>query len=90
MCSVGVSKLKQRGLEESNINDAAFLQDALIVAKENVETFELHLNRIGGFRVDVIQTGDAPRFEIEIMMKVNFNMCCSSHVVVTCKKSSLE
>ena len=61
-----ISKLKQRGLEESNINDAAFLQDALSYAKENARTFELHLNRIGGFRVDVIQTGDAPRFEIEI------------------------
>ena len=62
-----ISKLKQRGLEESNINDAAFLQDALSYAKENARTFELHLNRIGGFRVDVIQTGDAPRFEIEII-----------------------
>ena len=61
-----MSKLKQRGLEESNINDAAFLEDALSYAKENARKFELHLNRIGGFRVDVIQTGDAPRFEIEI------------------------
>jgi len=45
------------------VNNALVLNDALSFAKENVEEFERQLKETG-FRVDVVQTGDAPRFEI--------------------------
>ena len=45
------------------VNNASVLNDALSFAKENVEEFERQLKETG-FRVDVVQTGDAPRFEI--------------------------
>jgi len=45
------------------VNNASVLKDALSFAKENVEEFERQLKETG-FRVDVVQTGDAPRFEI--------------------------
>ena len=48
---------------DNNNNVMSLLKDALLFAKANVETFELQLKETG-FRVDVIQTGDAPRFEI--------------------------
>jgi len=45
------------------VNNASVLNDALSFAKENVEEFERQLKETG-FRVDVVQTGDAPRFQI--------------------------
>jgi hypothetical protein len=67
--SLVVSKLmttmtqqEQKSLD-SVVNNASVLNDALSFAKENVEEFERQLKETG-FRVDVVQTGDAPRFQI--------------------------
>jgi hypothetical protein len=66
--SLVVSKLmmtmkQQKQNHSTGGNVMSLLKDALLFAKANVETFELQLKETG-FRVDVIQTGDAPRFEI--------------------------
>ena len=63
--SLVVSKLMMTMKQQHDINNnvMSLLKDALLFAKANVETFELQLKETG-FRVDVIQTGDAPRFEI--------------------------
>ena len=62
--SLVVSKLMMTMKQHDNNNNVmSLLKDALLFAKANVETFELQLKETG-FRVDVIQTGDAPRFEI--------------------------
>ena len=63
--SLVVSKLMMTMKQQQQNNVMSLLKDALLFAKANVETFELQLKETG-FRVDVIQTGDAPRFEIEI------------------------
>ena len=61
--SLVVSKLMMTMKQQQQNNVMSLLKDALLFAKANVETFELQLKETG-FRVDVIQTGDAPRFEI--------------------------
>ena len=61
--SLVVSKLMMTMKQQQQNNLMSLLKDALLFAKANVETFELQLKETG-FRVDVIQTGDAPRFEI--------------------------
>lgn len=62
--SLVVSKLMMTMKQHDNNNNVmSLLKDALLFAKANVESFELQLKETG-FRVDVIQTGDAPRFEI--------------------------
>ena len=66
--SLVVSKLmttmtQQEQKLDGLVNNALVLNDALSFAKENVEEFERQLKETG-FRVDVVQTGDAPRFEI--------------------------
>ena len=61
--SLVVSKLMMTMKQLQQNSVMPLLKDALLFAKANVETFELQLKETG-FRVDVIQTGDAPRFEI--------------------------
>jgi hypothetical protein len=61
--SLVVSKLMMTMKQQQQNNLMSLLKVALLFAKANVETFELQLKETG-FRVDVIQTGDAPRFEI--------------------------
>ena len=61
--SLVVSKLMMTMKQQQQNNLMSLLKDALLFAKANVESFELQLKETG-FRVDVIQTGDAPRFEI--------------------------
>ena len=61
--SLVVSKLMMTMKQQQQNNVMSLLKDALLFAKANVESFELQLKETG-FRVDVIQTGDAPRFEI--------------------------
>ena len=61
--SLVVSKLMMTMKQLQQNSVMPLLKDALLFAKANVESFELQLKETG-FRVDVIQTGDAPRFEI--------------------------
>jgi len=61
--SLVVSKLMMTMKQQQQNSVMSLLKDALLFAKANVESFELQLKETG-FRVDVIQTGDAPRFEI--------------------------
>ena len=61
--SLVVSKLMMTMKQQQQNSVMPLLKDALLFAKANVESFELQLKETG-FRVDVIQTGDAPRFEI--------------------------